>query len=279
MKKCSSPEDQLPDSNDSVDGPHPKPVIDISDSSDSVEHKKPSLKKSTMKTPLSKRKKGDESEDSSDESYVEKPRKKTPPKKMSSAKTSTAKKPSKAPPAKKVRLAEKSHKAPKDDSSDESSVAQTKKATPRKKTPNEKASTVKKPSKAMGVTPDEQFALFMVQSSVKPTLQAISSFCTDPDFKKKVGSEYKDVREFGEKLLKQIELMNGSHGFSENACAAMKKDHEITLKAIASEMTQIIASQEEALKSCQAEAGSKEALVDEEGTGYQSSQSTSRLHP
>ena len=63
---------------------------------------------------------------------------------MSSAKTSTAKKPSKAPPAKKtaskappakkVRLAEKSHKAPKDDSSDESSsVAQTKKATPHKK--------------------------------------------------------------------------------------------------------------------------------------------------
>ena len=138
---------------------------------------------------------------------------------------------------------------------------------PTKKTPNEKASTVKKPSKAMGVTPDEQFALFMVQSSVKPSLQAIRSFCTDPDFKKKVGSEYKDVREFGEKLLKQIELMNGSHGFSENACAAMKKDHEITLKAIASEMTQIIASQEEALKSCQAEAGSKEALVDEEGTG------------
>ena len=128
MKKRSSPEDQLSDSNNSVDSPHPKPIIDISDSSDSEEHKKPSLKKSTMKTPLPKRKKGDESEDSSDESYVEKPRKKTPPKKMSSAKTSTAKKPSKAPPAKKtaskappakkVRLAEKSHKAPKDDSSD-----------------------------------------------------------------------------------------------------------------------------------------------------------------
>ena len=268
MKKRSSPEDQLSDSNNSVDSPHPKPVIDISDSSDSEEHKKPSLKKSTMKTPLPKRKKGDESEDTSDESYVEKPRKKTPPKKMSSAKTSTAKKPSKAPPAKKTKLAEKSHEEPMVDSSNESSVAQTKKVTPPKKTPSGKSSTVKKPSKAlMGLTPDEQFALFMVQSSVKPSLPAIRSFCTDPDFKKKVASEYEDVRKIGEKLLKQIELMNTLHGFNENACAAVKKDHENTLKAIASEMTQIIASQEEALKSCQAEAGSKEALVDEEGTG------------
>ena len=81
MKKHSSPENQLSDSNDSVDCPHPKPIIDISDSSVSEEQKNPSLKKSTMKTPHSKRKKGDESEDSSDESYVEKTRKKTPPKK------------------------------------------------------------------------------------------------------------------------------------------------------------------------------------------------------
>ena len=46
-----------------------------------------------------------------------------------------------------------------------------------------------------------------------------------------------------------------------------EKGSQKTLKAIASEMTQIIASQEEALKSCQAEAGSKEAQVDEERTG------------
>ena len=149
----------------------------------------------------------------------------------------------------KTSTAKKSHKEPKVDSLDESSVAQTKKATPRKKTPSEKASTVKKPSKAlMGVTPDEQFALFMVQSSVKPSLQAIHSFCTDPDFKKKVASEYEDVSKIGEKLLKQIELMNTLHGFNKNACAEVKKDHEKTLKGIAREMTQIIASQEEALK-------------------------------
>ena len=46
---------------------------------------------------------------------------------------STAKKPNKAPPAKKTKLAEKSHEEPKVDSSDESSVAQTKKVTPPKK--------------------------------------------------------------------------------------------------------------------------------------------------
>ena len=99
---------------------------------------------------------------------------------------------------------------------------------PAKKTPSGKASTVKKPSKALiGVTPDEQFALFMVQSSVKPSLQAISSFCTDPDFKKKVACEYEDVSKIGKKLLKRIELMNTLHGFNENACAEVKKDHEI----------------------------------------------------
>ena len=66
----------------------------------------------------------------------------------------------------------------------------------------------------MGLTHDEQFAVFMVQSRVKPTLAAIRSFCTNPDFKKKVASEYEEVRVFGERLIKQIELINSLHGFN-----------------------------------------------------------------
>ena len=225
-------------------------IIDlVNDDCNLAEDKKPSARKPPQKKkPPTKKTKPMRPKDSAHESTLENTSKKPPPKNTSIAVTSIAKKVSKANPPKKSKLTMKSPKSTNEYSSDEYSIAN--KKTPLKTTPTGKPSTASKPRQAlMDLTPVEHFAIFTVQSGVKPNIAFLRRLCTDQDFKRKVASEDNEVvRVFGENLFRQIELLNNSSGFSEDVCAAMKKDHEKTLKAIVNEMTQLIADQEALIK-------------------------------